>query len=71
MTTSKFKIVKETEKAMQVELTVIVGGRGKEIQWLFWMPKSVIKIVDNTLEVPQWFIEQKTMEINGFVDFSI
>ena len=70
MKTSKFNIVKETEKALQVELTVIVGGRGKEIQWSFWMPKSVVKIADGILEVPQWCVGPKTMEINGFVDFA-
>ena len=69
MTTSKFNIVKETEKALQVELTVIVN-RGTEIQWSFWMPKSVVKIIDNTLEVPQWVVGPKTMVINGFVDFA-
>ncbi len=69
MTTSKFNIVKETEKALQVELTVIVN-RGSEIQWSFWMPKSVVKIADNMLEVPQWVVGPKTMVINGFVDFA-
>lgn len=69
MTTTKFNIVKETEKALQVELTVIVN-RGTEIKWSFWMPKSVVKIIDNTLEVPQWVVGPKTMSINGFVDFA-
>jgi len=69
MTTSNFKIVKETEKALQVELLVIVGGRGKQITWSFWMPKSVTIITENTLEVPQWVVGPKTMNINGFVDF--
>ena len=68
MTTQNFNIVKETEKALNVEITVIVG-RGKEIQWGFWMPKSVTKITDDSLEVPQWVVGPKTMSINGFVDF--
>jgi hypothetical protein len=70
MKTSNFKIVKETEKAINVELTVVVGGRGKEIQWSFWMPKSVTKITETELEVPQWVVGSKTMEINGFVAFA-
>lgn len=70
MTTSKFNIVKETEKAVNVELTVVVGGRGKEINWTFWLPKSVIKMTETELEVPQWCIGPKTMEINGFVAFA-
>lgn len=69
MKTSKFNIVKETEKAVNVELTVVVG-RGTEITWKFWLPKSVIKMTETELEVPQWCIGPKTMEINGFVDFA-
>lgn len=70
MKTSNFKIVKETEKAINVELIIVVGGRGKEVSWKFWLPKSVIKMSETELEVPQWCIGPKTMEINGFVAFS-
>ena len=70
MKTSNFTILKETEKAINVELKVVVGGRGNEINWKFWLPKSVIKMTDSELEIPQWCIGPKTMEIKGFVAFA-
>lgn len=70
MKTSNYKIIKETEKAINVELPVIVGGRGKQITWKFWIPKSAIEIVGNEIDIAQWCIGPKTMEIRGFVAFA-
>lgn len=60
MTTSNFNIIRETEKAINVEIKIIVGGRGEEIMWKFWIPKSVAKIENDTLEAPMWSVGPKT-----------
>ena len=70
MTTTTFTVKAESEKAINVELQIIAGKYAdKQFGWSFWLPKSQITIDENGLNVPQWLIGPKTMQIKGFMDF--
>jgi len=73
--TETMKTLKETEKAVQIEATVMMeiapkGGfvssliRDRQGKWTFWCPKSVISN-DN---IASWFLDKKIEEAREYYE---
>ena len=56
------RMVKETPKAVQVEIEV-ARRDGSPRTWSLWLPKSQVSIVDSTVTLPEWLASQKMTEI--------
>jgi hypothetical protein len=56
------RVVKETPRAIQVEIEV---GRsdGSARSWTLWLPKSQISIVGSTVTLPEWLGAEKMTEV--------
>ena len=60
-------VVKETEKALQVEIVYNHRNSGSEKIWKAWMPKShAIIINENTIEASTWLVKKIDTEICEF-----
>lgn len=64
---TQFQIVKETEKAMQ--LNISVSWADNYHVKAFWFPKSVISIQGEFVEIKDWFAEKLCKEntFNGYI----
>lgn len=65
------KLVKETEKAVQVAVEVILCG-GREFTKPVWFPKSQISKVERDgdkvhFDCPRWLIEAKALDLGKFM----
>ena len=62
-------VVKETEKALQIEATYNHMNSGSERTWKTWVPKSHAKIVEgrtNAIELSSWLANKIDTEICEF-----
>lgn len=66
MTTTFNTIVRETEKAMLINLPVNWADNVHPRE--FWFPKSVVTIMGNMIEIKDWFAEKMSKEntYNGY-----
>jgi hypothetical protein len=56
------RVVKETPKAVQVEIEVARRDGGPRT-WSLWLPKSQVSIVDSTVTLPEWLGAEKMTEV--------
>lgn len=62
-------VVKETEKALQIEATYNHMNSGAEKIWKTWVPKSHSKVVEgrtNAIELSSWLANKIDTEICEF-----
>ena len=60
-------VLKETEKALQIEATYKHMNSGAEKTWKTWVPKShAIVIRDNAVELSSWLANKIDTEICEF-----
>ena len=50
-----FKTIKETEKAVMLEMTIELTYTEKSVKRTFWAPKSMLNV--------EWFIDKKVAEV--------
>ena len=60
-------VLKETEKALQVEATYKHMNSGAEKAWKTWVPKSHARVIrDNAVELSTWLANKIDTEICEF-----
>jgi len=60
-------VIRETEKALQIEATYKHMNSGAEKVWKTWVPKSHARVVrDNAVELSSWLANKIDREICEF-----
>lgn len=54
ITISKPTIIKESEKAINIQFHAYDFRSGATRPWTAWVPKSVVKVIDGTMVLPLW-----------------
>ena len=70
ITISKPTILKESEKAINIQFNAYDFRSGATRPWTAWVPKSVVKIIDGAMVLPMWKAGEIVEGAKGYMSIS-
>lgn len=71
ITISKPTILKETEKALNIQFHAYDYRSGASRPWTAWVPKSVIKVTNEGMVLPMWKAGEIVESAKAYIAISL